>query len=484
MYQCEHHCANNQDRGDDMTAISQSKCYEIIQNFAETIKERKVLGAKPEKTVIFFRNEAKDGIERDVFMVPIECLRYRKYNGRILSDIKSYEANHGVLDEKMQKTQDKIREFLERKDPENTNALMKSIEHSGQLEPAIITCDGFLINGNRRKMVFDKLYPSNTEKYGMMKVVILPNAGEEGGAPTIKQIEHIENRYQLQRDGKSEYYGFDMALSIKRKSENGLTLEEQLKDDPRYIGMSDAEFKKIVKKYKKDYLFPLECIERYLESFGRMGLYDSVSTGAGDKKGRWQAFIDYSNFYQSYLSNEKWRIEAGIEEDEIGDIEDVAFKIIRKREVPSRKVHVVMRDLRKLLNNNKNPESKKLLMNLEREVDTQLPHEDCHDKDGNELPARTVDIIWSKKYNKKFAHKINAAYGHLENQQERETPLTLLEAALRKLNHDDMDLKNISVSDQNKAMKLARAIKERANELESEAYQYQKDFKSLKNKKW
>jgi len=33
-------------------------------------------------------------------------------------------------------------------------------------------------------------------------------------------------------------------------------------------------------------------------------------------------------------------------------------------------------------------------------------------------------------------------------------------------------------------MKLARAIKERANELESEAYQFQKDFKSLKNKKW
>ena len=59
VYQREHHCVSNQDRGDDMTAISQSKCYEIIQNFAEIIKERKVLGAKPEKTVIFFRNEAK-----------------------------------------------------------------------------------------------------------------------------------------------------------------------------------------------------------------------------------------------------------------------------------------------------------------------------------------------------------------------------------------------------------------------------------------
>ncbi|MBU4257686.1 hypothetical protein KKC04_04735 [Patescibacteria group bacterium] len=464
-----------------MTVISQSKYREIIQDFAKTIKDRKVKGAKPEKTVIFFRNEAKDGIERDVYKVPTECLRYRKYNGRILSDIKSYEANHGVFDEKMQKTQNIISEFLERKDPENTNALMKSIEHAGQLEPAIITCDGFLINGNRRKMVFNKLYPSNNEKYGMMKVVILPNVGDEGGPPTIKEIEHIENRYQLQRDGKSEYYGFDMALSIKRKIDSGLTLKEQLRDDPRYIGMNDAELKKIVKKYERDYLFPLECVDRYLESLGRMGLYDSVSTGVGDKEGRWQAFIDYGIFYKNYLSNEKWRIEAGIEEDEIGDIEDMAFKIIRKREVPSRRLNDVIRDLKKFL---KNTESKKLLTSLEREVDIQLPHEDYHDKDGNELSTRTLDIVWGKKYNKNFAHKINAAYGHLENQQERETPLTLLEAALKKLNHDNMDLKNISVSDQNKAMKLARAIKERANELESEAYQFQKDFKSLKNKKW
>lgn len=482
MYQREYHCVNNQDRGNDMTEISQSKYREIIQDFARTIKTRKVeKGAKPEKTVIYFRNEAKDGIERQVDQVPIECLRYRKYNGRILSDVKSYEANHGILDETRDDTQTIIKDFLEKKDPERTDALKKSIMHEGQREPAIITCDGFLINGNRRKVVFDNLYPTKPSKYEMMKVVILPNEGEPGGQPTIKEIEQIENRYQLQTDGRAEYYKFDMALSIKRKMEIGISLKEQLRDDPRYVNMGEKEFKKIVKKYENDYLFPLKCINRYLESFGRMGLYDSVSTGVGDKEGRWQAFIDYSNFYQNYLSNGKWRIEAGIDEDEIGDIEDMAFKIIRKREVPSRKVHFVMRDLKKLL---KNTESKKLLTSLEREVDIQLPHKDCHDKDGNELPTRTLDTIWGKKYHKEFAYKINAAYGHLENQQVRETPLTLLDTALRKLNHDDMDLKNISVSDQKKAMKLTELIIKRAEELKKEAYQYQKDFKNLKNKKW
>jgi len=41
------------------------------------------------------------------------------------------------------------------------------------------------------------------------------------------------------------------------------------------------------------------------------------------------------------------------------------------------------------------------------------------------------------------------------------------------------------LSDQKKAMKLAAAIKERANELESEVYQYQKKgIKDLENKIW
>ena len=46
--------------------------------------------------------------------------------------------------------------FSEDKDPEKTDILMKSIEHVGQSDPAIITCDGFLINGNRRKMVLEE----------------------------------------------------------------------------------------------------------------------------------------------------------------------------------------------------------------------------------------------------------------------------------------------------------------------------------------
>ena len=110
-------------------------------------------------------------------------------------------------------------------------------------------------------MVMDWLQKENPneEIFQYMKDVILPREDEEGGPPTLVEIEKIENRYQLQSDGKSEYC-FDRALSIKRKIDLGFTLEEQLKDDPTYA--KKADLNRAVADYQKDYLDPLTCIDR------------------------------------------------------------------------------------------------------------------------------------------------------------------------------------------------------------------------------
>ena len=245
---------------------------EIIDDFTAEIERRKTGGPKPARAVINFRNELKNGIERDVYLVPIALLRYRKDNGRISSDILDYERNYGVLDEKNEEAQEVIRQFLEDKDKEKTDELTKSMKHEGQRDPAIVTCDGFLINGNRRKMVLEKLRDdTHDSRFLNLKVVILPGKNDEGGSPTLLEIEQIENRYQLQSDGKAEYYAFDHALSIKRKIELGMTLEEQLRDDPVFSGLDKKTFEKAVKKYSDDYLKPLECIDRYLDILDREG---------------------------------------------------------------------------------------------------------------------------------------------------------------------------------------------------------------------
>ena len=170
--------------------ISNDETRQIIEDFAREISIKKRPGAKPEKEVIEFRNDRINGIEREVFYAPIKILRFRKDNGRIASDVMSYEKINGRLDERLETTQDIIRKFLKEKDEEKNIQLKNSILHSGQTDPAIITCDGFLINGNRRKMVIEELFNDNNihdkHRFETMKVVILPGEDSKGdGGPML-----------------------------------------------------------------------------------------------------------------------------------------------------------------------------------------------------------------------------------------------------------------------------------------------------------
>ena len=99
----------------------------------------------------------------------------------------------------------------------------------------------------------------------MMRVVVLPEGATE------LEIQKIENRYQLQGEGKSEYQGLNRAIKIKRNIENKFSLEAQLRDDPNYHDLPLKDFEKIVKRFEKDYLKPLDCVDKYLETFGRKG---------------------------------------------------------------------------------------------------------------------------------------------------------------------------------------------------------------------
>lgn len=471
-----------------MKKLTKDKVRDIIEDFAREIEAAKRVGRvgpKPAKTVINFRNELQTGYERDICFVPIELLRYRKDNGRISSDVLHYEKNHGLLHEKDERSQEIIEGFLRKKDPEKTEELRRTILHEDQREPAIITCDGFLINGNRRKMV-KKMLSEDSQykgdpKFTTMKVVILPGKDdkESGGAPTLKEIEQIENRYQLQSDGKAEYSGFDRALSIKRKIECGISLTEQLRDDPVYAGIGRKEFEKAIKKFETEYLQPLECIDRYLELLGRSVLYRTVFAGASDRIGRWQAFLDYYKSVRRGLEDERQRVRLGVDENEVGKIEQAAFTIIRKRDLKGvAKVHQIMRDLQKWLCNK---DSKKELLELAN-IDQYLPPEERVDENGKELDEQTIDKKWGAKHATEIIHRVKNAKYCYEHKEEREAPLALLQTALSKLNHDNMDTSAISVDEIDRAMELIRKIKERLQKLERELYHHQKQYKKLSTK--
>ncbi len=79
-------------------------------------------------------------------------------------------------------------------------------------------------------------------------------------------------------------------------------------------------------------------------------------------------------------------------------------------------------------------------------------------------------------------NQVKKAKRLFEYHKEKETPLELLDAALKKLQHQNMVTDGIKIADIPKAMELTKQIKNLADELESEFYHYMKDVKKLKDK--
>ncbi|MDE0412267.1 MAG: hypothetical protein OXI37_08660, partial [Gammaproteobacteria bacterium] len=65
------------------------------------------------------------------------------------------------------------------------------------------------------------------------------------------------------------------------------------------------------------------------------------------------------------------------------------------------------------------------------------------------------------------------------SQKEKETAIDLLEVALKKLRHENMDLSLIATKDHKKARELTKDIQEEAKALEKEIYDMQKKLRRL-----
>jgi hypothetical protein len=431
----------------------------------QNIEKLKQAASPPKEDVIDFKNDLIIKRPSLIYELPVSELKFRKENGRIKADVESYEKLHGHLDDSKDETQNSIRDFLQKNDPEKKEILKQQIKHKGQLQPAIITCDGFLINGNRRKMILEELYRESHQdpKFENMRVIILPEN------VSVFDIKRIENRYQLQDEGKSEYLGLNRALTIRDNIKDGYSLRAQILDDPQYSEKQGKDLEAVVRDFEKKYLNPLACVDRYLKTFNREGLYNTISESTGDKEGRWQAFIDYSTVYYGTLENKNKQIEYKIKEAEIRKIENAIFKIIRKRSLNSKelestigKVHDFVRKSPKYI---KNLESKKFLLKIAEEVGEDIPEKEKLDKDGNPYDAREIDEKWGNLYKNEILGNLIKAHKIVLSQIERDKPLELLEDALKKLKHENLKIENMDNSYYESAMELTKEISSEADNI-------------------
>lgn len=452
---------------------------QIVETFKSIIDKHISKASPPAKSVIDYQNELIERIPRDVHLIETKFLKFRTENGRIKSDVLSHERIHNVkLDDKEDSTQKLLRGFLANSDIEKKISLKQQLLHKGQQQPAIITCDGFLVNGNRRKMALEELFVEHDQnsKFEKMRIVVLPENVTE------KDIRKIENRYQLQDEGKSEYQGINRALTMRDNISIGYDLRAQLKDDPKYADKDKREFDKIVKNYEKEYLQPLECAENYITHFDKSDIYKSVSESTGDREGRWEAFKDYSKFYFGTLKNDQQRVKSNILESEVGKIEDIAFKIIRKRDLRGlSKLHMFMRppNLKKFLGNE---EAKKILFEIVDKVDEDIPNEYKFDKEGNKISESEIDKTWGGKYEEQIIGSLMRAKRVVESQTERDKPLDLLEDALKKLQHENLQIENMGIEHYKKALKLTKNISQKADKIYGEIDHARGNLNKLKKK--
>jgi len=217
-------------------------------------------------------------------------------------------------------------------------------------------------------------------------------------------------------------------------------------------------------------------VDKYLETFNREGIYTSISEGAGDKEGRWQAFVDYSSFYFSTLDNPLKRNELGIKESEVGLIENAIFKIIRKRNLDSGevekalgKVHSFVRggNLKKYLDSSKT-DAKKYFIKIAKEVDEDIPDDEKINDAGEKYSERIIDEKWGSINRKVILGNLMQAYKTVYSKSERDKPLDLLEDALKKLNHENLKIENMGTEHYKEALLLTKKISEKSDEIYGE----------------
>ncbi|MEJ2855027.1 MULTISPECIES: hypothetical protein [unclassified Saccharothrix] len=93
---------------------------------------------------------------------------------------------------------------------EGFDALKADLKERGQQEPAIITADGILINGNRRSAALRSLYRKDQHlKARYVQCLVLPQDA------TVDELVDLEAELQVARDFKQEYSWINEALLIE-----------------------------------------------------------------------------------------------------------------------------------------------------------------------------------------------------------------------------------------------------------------------------
>lgn len=196
------------------------------------------------------------------YRFPIRLLKYNVKNGRLTMERRDWEVNNGRNLDSLDKDDAKIiRDLLLALNEKETQDLRNDLLKMGQMEPGVITNDGFVINGNRRLAVIEDLHCNrdSSGKWECLEAVRLPENISE------KDLWKIEAGLQLSKDKVAEYHPVNELLKIKEGIDALLNPKEIA---AAMYGRSE--------EYVKDALDRLNLIDDFLIFFKQRGNYNLI----------------------------------------------------------------------------------------------------------------------------------------------------------------------------------------------------------------
>lgn len=254
--------------------------------------------------------------EEVVWRIPLDYLIYNKYNGRIGSDVLSYEKQYGELNAELDSDCEIIEKFLYESKEARNELTMKSLLEIGQQRYGIVTADGIIVDGNRRAMLLNRLFHkrdelgytyAQVEKCQYFLAIILPGDAEE------KDIQKLETIYQMGEDDKLDYNPIEKYLKCKELKRLGF----DEKDIANFMSEKPGQ---IVK-----YLDILKLMEDYLKEYGYDGIYTRLEKTE-------DPFINLQNYLDSYNQRgANARTDWSYTDLDISALKSVCFDYIRAR---------------------------------------------------------------------------------------------------------------------------------------------------------
>lgn len=255
--------------------------------------------------------------KENVYRIPLSFLIYNKYNGRIGTEIQSFETQNGEINPEDEQDVRKIEEFLFESKRDRNEKTMQSLQRDGQQRYGIVTADGKIVDGNRRAMLLNKLFQereargfqfTEVEHCQYFLAIILPDDA------TQKDMQQLETIYQMGEDDKVDYNAIEKYLKCKELR--------------KYFEVKDiADFMNEKESQVKQWLSILKLMEEYLDTYGYQGIYTRLEKTEGQ-------FVDLQGYLESYEKRGKSNthtVDWAYDDTDLSDLKMVCFDYIRAR---------------------------------------------------------------------------------------------------------------------------------------------------------